>query len=306
MAKHKEFGLSTIEWRGGNKDQLRLAHVIWNNQKGFMKCDQVSSKAKGSKVDVFEKNIAEVYAFKALMEAKRLTGDYAIGRENVMDPLHQFGFEEANGNKYFCHIYSYINGETLEDYFTKVTISQAFLIGVKVLPEVIKGAIYLYNAGIIHGDLFPRNVMLEKDTTGKIAGVRIIDFDLATIIKGKQGWQPINPKDQRHLSPKPPQQYLSCNKLLKDAIAGFLNVFVYLEDGENPFDPSFVLNYESAQDYLERLREEERYAKVQLGDVNAASPAILYLLKVYYTTQSDPFICSSPIFALRGLPPRKS
>ncbi|KAI8049912.1 hypothetical protein BDF22DRAFT_735446 [Syncephalis plumigaleata] len=146
-----------------------------------MKCDIVSSKPEGFDVDIFEEAIAEVYAFRALVKAnKELEGNYAIGRQNVMDPLHQFGFDKKdNGNKYFCHLYSYINGEPLEEYFRRHTISQAFIITSKILPDIIRGLIYLYNAGIIHYDLHPRNIMLQQDPTGRIVGVKIIGLDAA-------------------------------------------------------------------------------------------------------------------------------
>ncbi|KAI8048672.1 hypothetical protein BDF22DRAFT_736117 [Syncephalis plumigaleata] len=57
----------------------------------------------------------------------------------------------------------------------------------------IDGAIYLYNAGIIHGDLYPKNIMIQLTPTGEIVGVKIIDLDFTTVFEKEQDWQPINP-----------------------------------------------------------------------------------------------------------------
>ncbi|KAI8049236.1 hypothetical protein BDF22DRAFT_657878 [Syncephalis plumigaleata] len=114
---------------------------------------RVSSKPEGFEVNIFEEAIAEVYAFNALVKAKKeLKGVYATGRQNVMDPLHQFNFSESNGN-------SFINGVLLDDYFRKHTIAQAYITATKILPDIIRGLIYLYNAGIIHYDLHQRIII---------------------------------------------------------------------------------------------------------------------------------------------------
>ncbi|KAI8058339.1 hypothetical protein BDF22DRAFT_772864 [Syncephalis plumigaleata] len=300
-ANQKKHGLSNIYWGGGDGDQLSLARVTWNKQDAFMKCDIAAYGTNLSELDM-----PEIDAFEALKEAKeKLKGVYATGRQNAMDPLHQFDFSESNGNKYFCHLYGYINGKTLEDHIRKHTVSQAYIIASEILPEVIKGLIYLYNAGIIHGDLFPKNIMIQKNFLGRITGVKIIDFDSASIFDKEQGWRPIDPINEAYLSSNPPQQYASC-KQLKNEITEFLNIFVTLNERENPYDPNYVVTEQVVLDYLKEFQENENYAKLELGNVKAAIPAIRYLLKVYYTLMRDPFTCSSPIRALKGLPPRIS
>ncbi|KAI8049102.1 hypothetical protein BDF22DRAFT_658051 [Syncephalis plumigaleata] len=97
-------------------------------------------------------------AFRALKEAKRLTDLNTMGRHNVMDPLHQFGFYEENG-------VSYIDGVLLSKYFKEHSISEAYTLTASILPEVIKGLIYLYNAGIIHGDMFPKRIFVNPNKT---------------------------------------------------------------------------------------------------------------------------------------------
>ncbi|KAI8052906.1 hypothetical protein BDF22DRAFT_655609 [Syncephalis plumigaleata] len=127
---------------------------------------------------MFEVTAKEVIAFNELAEAKeRLKGAYVTGRQNVMDPLYRFSFSEKQRIRYFCHLYSYIDGETLEDYFKKQTVSQAYITAAKILPDIVRGLIYLYNAGIIHDDMFPKNVMLQLDSDRRIIGVKIIDLD---------------------------------------------------------------------------------------------------------------------------------
>ncbi|KAI8050782.1 hypothetical protein BDF22DRAFT_106242 [Syncephalis plumigaleata] len=309
MGHQRKLGLSNIRWSGGNDENLRLARVVWDKQDAFMKCDIATN---------------EVDAFKALWKAKKkLTGVYTKGRENVMDPLYQFDFYEENGSRYFCHLYSFINGVLLENYLEERTFSQAYILASEILIEVIKGSIYLYNAGILQDDLLPKNIMLVQDSNRKIIGVKIIDLDATSVIKKEKDWKLINLSDEEYLSPNPRQYDKSCDEL-KRTIAKFLLVFVSLKQGENPFDPNYRLTVNEMQDYLQNFKDPQylleqtifslfflrkaREARAsigsELGNAEAAIPAMRYLLKVYYTLISDPFTCSSPIRALKGLPPR--
>ncbi|KAI8049049.1 hypothetical protein BDF22DRAFT_242403 [Syncephalis plumigaleata] len=150
MEHLEELGLSNIRWSNKNKKTLSLARVTWDKQVAFMKCAivSVSNPIKNPEINMFEVNTREANAFSALKEAKdkliakKLADVYATGQRNVIDPLHRFSFDEDNGNKYFCHLYSYIDGVLLEDYFKKHTISEAFNTAAIILPEVIKGKHY--------------------------------------------------------------------------------------------------------------------------------------------------------------------
>ncbi|KAI8048977.1 hypothetical protein BDF22DRAFT_239454 [Syncephalis plumigaleata] len=220
-----------------------------------------------------------------------------------MDPLHRFDFYEEKRIRYFCHLYSFIDGVLLEDYFAEKTAAQAFSIFAEILPEVIKASIYLYNAGIIHGDLLPKNIMVQKDQVGKIASVKIIDLDVASVFKKELFWKPINLYGEEYLLPSPRQKYKSCNGIKKTVIF-LLGRFVSLRRGENPFTPNYTLAEQAALSYVERFKQSPRYANLELGDVKAATPSLIYLLKAYHTMQYDNFSCTSSMRASRGLPPR--
>ncbi|KAI8047034.1 hypothetical protein BDF22DRAFT_750520 [Syncephalis plumigaleata] len=128
MGRYK---LSNIRWSGGSGMVLRLARVDWHHHDAFMKCDKASN---------------EVDAFKALdimkteLKEGRLSKDYAAGQQNVMEPLHRFGFTR--------------NGP--------VDIDLADFDQLYILPQVTQGLLYIYNAGILHKDVAPRNIMLVK------------------------------------------------------------------------------------------------------------------------------------------------
>ncbi|KAI8048680.1 hypothetical protein BDF22DRAFT_658215 [Syncephalis plumigaleata] len=255
MAYQKELGLSDIRWCGGNKYELRLARVIWNNQIAFMKCDRASIEIRAFNA---LKNMKE--GLDTMDLKKKLDPVYAIGRQNVMDPLHQFEFYEENRTRYFCYLYSYIDGTVLPEYFKKHTISHAFITAAKILPEVIKGAIYLYNAGIIHEDLYPKT------------GVKIIDLDATEVFRKEQDWQPINPNTNEYLSPNPRQYHKSCDEF-KETIVKFLNVFLLLEKEGNPFDPKYVLAEQATQNCLGKFKQGLRYAEVELDNANVMTLA---------------------------------
>ncbi|KAI8058340.1 hypothetical protein BDF22DRAFT_730999, partial [Syncephalis plumigaleata] len=181
----------------------------------------------------------------------------------------------------------FIEGETLKDYFKRHTISEAYIATSQILPEVIKGLIYLYNAGIIHYDMHQRNIMLGKNPAGGKPIVKIIDLDVAKIFRKEQGWRPIDPINEAYLSSNPPQQYASC-KQLKNEITEFLNIFVTLNERENPYDPNYVVTEQVVLDYLKEFQEDEDYVELELGNVKAAIPTIHYLLKVDYVTRFSP------------------
>ncbi|KAI8050256.1 hypothetical protein BDF22DRAFT_696312 [Syncephalis plumigaleata] len=220
-----------------------------------------------------------------------------------MDPLDQFEFYKHNRISYFCYLYSFIDGVLLEDYFEKRTVPQAFITTAEILPDIIEGLIYLYNAGINHHDLYPSNIMIQRSFFGRIVGVKIIDFDSISLVEKRHDWQPINTNDEEYRSLNPIQKYESCNGL-KKALIEFLNLFVPLKKGENPYAYGYVLTKQAVLGYLDRFKGSPRHISLRVGDIKAVIPAIYYLLKVHYTIQSDPFPCSSPMRALEGLPPR--
>ncbi|KAI8052952.1 hypothetical protein BDF22DRAFT_733842 [Syncephalis plumigaleata] len=287
--------LSNIRWGGGDGDQLSFARVNWNGHDAFMKCDKASE---------------EVDAFNALKELKRklekgeLSNDYATGRENVMDPLHQFGFNEAGQ--------IFIEGMNLKDYLKNNNNVNIYKRATKILPDIIKGLMYLYNAGIIYHDGLIHNIMIQLTPTGEIAGVKIIDLDRTIVFKKEDGWQPINLNGKEHLSPNPSQRYNSCNDF-KLTLTKFLYMFVDVHT-ENPFRMSYMNDYTLALVCLNQLRVMLSYYDIRRLTADDSAPPsyavravmaeMLPLVKAIYTLVKDPFACSSPILVLRGLPPR--
>ncbi|KAI8055107.1 hypothetical protein BDF22DRAFT_732425 [Syncephalis plumigaleata] len=280
-----------------------------------MKCAivSVSGPIRGQEINMLDVTEVEVYAFEALNEAKdKLKGDYAAGQENVMDPLHRFDFYEEKHIRYFCHLYSFIHGETLKEYLKKQTVTQSFITVAEVLPKIIKGAIYLYNAGIIHNDMFPKNIMLQLDSNRRIVGVKIIDLDATIIYRKEQNWQPINLLDDRNLLPNPPQKYESCHRL-KCSIPFFLGTFVHLKKEEllnhkhkltEPYALKLLKKYNQLRAIPGGSEQTQAQTKPEQSDVKAAVPAMLFLTQAHRTMYQDNFHCSSLILALKGLPSR--
>ncbi|KAI8052993.1 hypothetical protein BDF22DRAFT_496694 [Syncephalis plumigaleata] len=238
-----------------------------------------------------------------------------------MDPLHRFAFTE-NGpadinladpkQMYVCHLYSFIEGMNLKEYLKNNNNVNVYKSAAKIVPDIIKGLMYLYNAGIIYHDTLIPNVMLQLDSDRNVLGAKIIDLDITEVFKKEQGWQPINLNGKEHLSPNPRQRYNSCNDF-KLTLTKFLYMFVDVHT-ENPFRMSYMDDYSFALVCLNQLRIMLSYYNIRgltadgsapsPYDVRAAMAEMLPLVKAIYTLKHDPFACSSPIRALRGLPPR--
>ncbi|KAI8056189.1 hypothetical protein BDF22DRAFT_329119 [Syncephalis plumigaleata] len=116
---------------------------------------------------------------------------------------------------------------SLLDYFEKNTPAQAYIVAAKILPDIIKGLLYLYNARIVHMDIAPRNIILHQDSNGKYIP-KIIDYDLVVVFDEKTNdWARINPNNMEYLLPDPPQKYFACHHFTF-AIAKFLNAFFFI------------------------------------------------------------------------------
>ncbi|KAI8050877.1 hypothetical protein BDF22DRAFT_745068 [Syncephalis plumigaleata] len=270
--------LSNIRWGGGNDLDLSFARVDWNGRDAFLKCD---------------KTLKEIAAFNALKEMKenlakkKLEGAYAIGQQNVMNPLHQFAFTKDGPVD--------IN---LAD--PKQTI----------LPDIIKGLLYLYNARIVHMDIAPRNIILHQDSNGKYIP-NIIDYDSVIVFDEKtDDWARINPNNKEYLLLDPPQKYLACH-YFTFAITEFLNAFFFIN--HDTFKKGSELSESAAVEKLKEFNERLITAglkkrvpglPLKLPDVKPVLPSMRYLFKAMYTLELDPFTCSAPMRALRGLEPR--
>ncbi|KAI8057687.1 hypothetical protein BDF22DRAFT_739095 [Syncephalis plumigaleata] len=147
-----------------------------------------------------------------------------------MNPLHQFAFTKDGPvdinladpkQMYVCHLYSFVKGMSLLDYFEKSTPAQAYIVTARILPDIIKGLLYLYNARIVHNDIAPR----KQDSNGKYIP-KIIDYDLVIVFDEKTNdWARINPNNKEYLLPDPPQKYSACSELSESVAIEKLNVF---------------------------------------------------------------------------------
>ncbi|KAI8056276.1 hypothetical protein BDF22DRAFT_653926 [Syncephalis plumigaleata] len=161
-------GLSNLKWYGGGTNQFSFATVTYNDQYGFMKCIPTNS---------------EKQAFDALVTARdTLAGINVEYRNYVAYPLTSVSIpkmpSQPAGN---CYVYRYIKGVLLSDFISKKNYAQQLIILNQIMPQLLKGFIYLYNAGIKHADLHTDNAMILTQGAGQLSAV-LIDFDVVGIL----------------------------------------------------------------------------------------------------------------------------
>ncbi|KAI9592413.1 hypothetical protein BDF19DRAFT_498595 [Syncephalis fuscata] len=121
-----------------------------------------------------------------LLNAKdKLTGLNELGKYNVQQPLYRFNPD----SKTLCFIYNYVKGRTLKDFIEmrrsiydtsgkRSTFDEIALLA-QIIPQVLKGIIYLHRAGVVHMDLSIMNIMVYQNQNTHEITATIVDYDSA-------------------------------------------------------------------------------------------------------------------------------
>jgi serine/threonine-protein kinase len=112
-----------------------------------------------------------------LREARTAAG---LSHPNIV-PIH---LVEEHGDLVFF-VMGYVDGETLRDRVERVgPLSPRFVS--KVLQEVSWALAYAHQRGIVHRDIKPDNIMIERETER----ILVTDFGIAQVASGAEGAEP--------------------------------------------------------------------------------------------------------------------
>ncbi|KAI8054218.1 hypothetical protein BDF22DRAFT_775003 [Syncephalis plumigaleata] len=174
-------GLSRPKWYGGGTNEISFAQVFYNNnQPGFLKCNHEEKEEK---------------AFEALVAARdRLTGINKEYRNHVALPVKRIKIPQLptqpKGN---CFVYRFIGGDELLDYMFNKDYAEELISINLIMPQMLKGFIYLYNAGIAQRDLNKGNIMVQGQLPGPLHAF-VIDFDIVEALPRNRRLIDINPR----------------------------------------------------------------------------------------------------------------
>ncbi|KAI8050409.1 hypothetical protein BDF22DRAFT_735055 [Syncephalis plumigaleata] len=170
-------GISIMEWTDGEADTFSFAKVMHGRKPGFMTCI-VGNRDKA--------------AFEALVSAQTtLKGANEEYRNYVKDPVKSIpvpaGPSQQAGN---CFVYRNVNGDRLWSFIrSRSNYADRLVTLNQVMPQLLKGSIYLYNAGIRHIDLILDYTTVLQQPTGQLKAT-MFGFD------AKAGSQPLPPQQQ--------------------------------------------------------------------------------------------------------------
>ncbi|KAI8049275.1 hypothetical protein BDF22DRAFT_700334 [Syncephalis plumigaleata] len=235
--------LSNIRWGGGNDLDLSFARVDWNGHDAFMKCD-IASK--------------EVKAFNVVK-------DYAVGQQNVMNPLHRFAFTKAGPVDI-----NLADPKQMYVYTVLQLDSNKNVIGAKIID-------------------LDRISVFKKEQ-----GWQRINLN-------DQEYLSPNPS-QRYNSCNDFKLTLT-NFLLNFVFVSKVNPFTY-GDVLPESDAIEYLNHFNTKLAEYGLKQNVPRLTSESFDAKAAIPAMLRLTRAIYTLWHDSFPCSSPMRVLEGQPPR--
>jgi serine/threonine protein kinase len=148
--------------------------------------EELGKGGMGKVYKVFDKDIKEVVALKLLkpeiasdqetIERFRNELKYArnIGHRNV---CRMYDLGKAEGTNYITM--EYVAGEDLKSFIRRsgqLTVGKAVFIG----KQVCEGLAEAHRLGVVHRDLKPQNIMIDKE-----GNARIMDFGIARSIKAR-------------------------------------------------------------------------------------------------------------------------
>ncbi|KAI9592456.1 hypothetical protein BDF19DRAFT_425460 [Syncephalis fuscata] len=162
-------GLEIVEWRFQTK-YIGLARVLWKNTLAFLKCMK-----NNEDIDDEDSVEQEMMAYKKVLKYDQYTANQEIrGKQHVQHPMHTFPYKEGA-----CFVYSYAGNMNIFEYFKKLSWQEKGALLPRLIFEVLDGLWYLHNAGIAHGDINERNIMLSNTHDPYKFTAIIIDYDLS-------------------------------------------------------------------------------------------------------------------------------
>jgi len=133
--------------------------------KEFFMRDMNTRTAEGSVSETSAGTLVQNYRIKFSKEAEKLA---QLDHPNIVKVAEVF---DDNGTTYYAM--QYIDGESLDDYITRLgglTEDETL----RITREIGNGLHYMHNKHLLHLDLKPKNVMLDRD-----GHVHLIDFGLS-------------------------------------------------------------------------------------------------------------------------------
>ena len=147
--------------------------------------EELGTGGMGSVYKVFDKKIKEEVALKILKPEiadkktiERFSSELKLARkirhENV---CQMYDINEEEGTHYITM--EYVPGEDLKSFISRsglLTVGKA----ISIAKQVCEGLSEAHRLGVVHRDLKPQNIMIDKE-----GNARIMDFGIARSIKGK-------------------------------------------------------------------------------------------------------------------------
>ncbi|KAI8052816.1 hypothetical protein BDF22DRAFT_776208 [Syncephalis plumigaleata] len=200
-----------------------------------------------------------------------------------------------------CFIYRYNDGITLEQYLAKRNYAEQLIALNQVMPQVIKGSIYLYNTDVTYTGLQRDEIIIQEDKkTGKLTAMLASAYQTFSF---RQGTLKLNDKTTRANGANSQVLY-NCNGFQKAytlILKGFISVLFL----QHP--PNF-----SAEERIDIEAKVKRAAnkKMHLRSVSdivikQATEAYIVFLKASYLANNGKD-CSSLVATLQALYPESS
>lgn len=161
---------------------------MMNSLSDFTNIEYINKGQHGSIYKAIFKRDNKVYAIKKIIEIKKLNDDYnnyinyiKMLIENISHPniIKYFSFFIENNYNYF--VLEFFEGDNLENLSNKYKFKNQYIpeaLIIIILKGVISGLLYLHNKKIMHRDIAPDNIIINKNNE-----VKITDFGISKKLK---------------------------------------------------------------------------------------------------------------------------
>ena len=135
----------------------------------------------------------------------------------------------------FMYLISDLCEETLKEHVQSQSIEHLKVNGPRMIKQILSGLLFLHDNGILHRDLKPSDVLVDKDGFMKLADFglsRVLNQDETTVhtdAKGTEGWMPAEVIEAKN------QKTAARYKRKSDVQAGGMIAFFILTKGIHPF-----------------------------------------------------------------------